>query len=240
MNGTIAHAMVDLFRGEQRRPSLILLSSVMLIALWRTIGSQQFYLDHLSDRFAALGHPQAAAAFYHIGMCGLLLGVIPLIIVRCVLREKLADYGLKPGEWRRGLLLFAAAAPVIWLLTYLSASDEAFRAEYPLNRQAGSSPGMFLTHALSLAAFYFGWEFHFRGYLQHGLAGSMGKQNSMWVQVMASCLAHLGKPTTELFSSIPAGVFWGMQAYRTQSLLAGFLQHWLLGVLLDYFIVYGG
>jgi membrane protease YdiL (CAAX protease family) len=48
---------------------------------------------------------------------------------------------------------------------------------------------------------------------------------------------HLGKPVGEVYGSIIGGLIWGLLAYRTRSLLSGLLQHFLLGVLLDWFII---
>jgi membrane protease YdiL (CAAX protease family) len=131
------------------------------------------------------------------------------------------------------------AVPVVIAIAFSVASTAEFRAEYPLNRHAAVSGTAFLTPVLTLGLFYVGWEFHFRGYLQHGLRPWMGTDSALLVQVMASCLAHLGKPDAELLASIPAGLFWGVQAFRTRSLAAGILQHWLLGASLDAFISFG-
>jgi uncharacterized protein len=227
------------FQGRNLAPSVILLSSVTLIALWRTVGTQAFYTTHLADTFVIGGDRVATAGLYHIVMCFLLLGVVPAAIVRGVLGERLADYGVRRGDVTQTLVLVALAVPVILAIAFWVASKPEFRAEYPLNRHAAVSGTAFLTHVLSLGLFYVGWEFHFRGFLQHGLRRWMGTDSAVLVQVMASCLAHLGKPDAELLASIPAGLFWGVQAFRTRSLAAGIIQHWLLGASLDFFISFG-
>ncbi|MEE8452049.1 MAG: CPBP family intramembrane glutamic endopeptidase [Thermoguttaceae bacterium] len=111
-------------------------------------------------------------------------------------------------------------------------------AEYPVNKSAANSPAMFGLHACTYALFYPGWEFHFRGFLQFGLRGRLGLINAILIQVMASSLLHIGKPPAETFAAIGGGVVWGVIAHRTQSLLPGLLQHFLLGIALDYFICY--
>lgn len=239
MHGTITRHVTAFLQGRNLQPSIILLSSVTLIALWRTVGTQAFYMRHLADIVAIGGDRVATAGLYHIVMCFLLLGVVPAVIVRGVLGERLADYGVCRGDITLGLVLVLLAVPVILLIACSVASAPEFRAEYPLNRHATVSGTAFLTHILSLGLFYVGWEFHFRGYLQYGLRPWMGTDSAVLVQVMASCLTHLGKPDAELLASIPAGLFWGVQAFRTRSLAAGIIQHWLLGASLDYFISFG-
>jgi membrane protease YdiL (CAAX protease family) len=96
----------------------------------------------------------------------------------------------------------------------------------------------FAAHVASLALFYLGWEFHFRGFLQQGLAASLGPTAGLWVQVLASCLLHFDRPDAELWASIPAAILWGLQANYTGAVWAGFAQHWLLGATLDYFICF--
>jgi membrane protease YdiL (CAAX protease family) len=67
----------------------------------------------------------------------------------------------------------------------------------------------------------------------------VGAANAVLIQVMASSLLHLGRPASETFGAIGAGVLWGVLAFRTRSLLSGLLQHALVGIALDWFICYG-
>jgi membrane protease YdiL (CAAX protease family) len=75
--------------------------------------------------------------------------------------------------------------------------------------------------------------------MQFGLRRSLGDANALLVQVLASCLLHLGKPAVEVYGSIFAAVLWGLVAFRTRSVLSGLMQHFVLGVALDWFICYG-
>jgi len=238
MNGQLARSFVDLCKPPHRKPTIILLSSSLLLCLWRAFGSRAFYTANLADHFVVASDAVATAAWYEIGMCFLLLGAVPMAIVKFVLCEHLQEYGIRIGNIRMGILFALAAAPIIFLISYLTAPNPEFAAEYPLNKHAGTSGQAFAVHAASLLFFYIGWEFHFRGFLQHGLMpGGVG--GAVWTQTLAATLAHIGKPNAELFACIPASVFWGLLALRTESLWAGIFQHWLLGVSLDYFLSFG-
>ncbi len=239
MKPPLVQACVELFRPPQRKPTIILLSSSLLLCLWRVFGSRGFYAKHLASRFVLAGDSIASEAWYEIGMCCLLLCVVPMAIVKFVLGDSLKEYGWQRGDVKLGIVFFVLSAPIILLVSYCAAADEVFRAEYPLNRHAGVSRQTFAVHAASLWFFYIGWEFHFRGFLLQGLTPSAGSGNSVWIQTMAATLAHIGKPPAELFACIPASVVWGLLAIQTQSLWVGLLQHWLLGVSLDYFISFG-
>ena len=124
------------------------------------------------------------------------------------------------------------------LAAYLASCDPATREVYPINKSAGSSPVIFGLHACTYLLFYVGWEFHFRGFLQFGLCDKLGAANALLVQVMASSLLHIGRSGVEAFAAIGGGILWGVIAYRTRSLLSGLLQHFLLGIALDWFICY--
>ncbi len=122
--------------------------------------------------------------------------------------------------------------------TYPSSQMEAFLREYPFYKGASSSLWRFAVYSLSYLVFYLGWEFFFRGYMQFGLEGVFGGWNAIFIQTLASCLLHTGKPLGEIYGSILAGIIWGVIAWRAHSLLVVILLHWLMGVSLDVFISY--
>ena len=232
----------DAFRGDQFKPTVILLASPLLMLTWKYFASPEFVESWLKDLWPplALGYdPAAAAAVYSFLACFLLLGVVPALMVKFLFGQRLADYGVQLGDRRRALRSFLTLAPIFVLVAYLSSGDATIRAEYPINRSAGLSPQVFGFHAFTYALFYLGWEFHFRGFLQFGLREKLGTVNALLVQVMASSLLHIGKPGAETFGAVGAGILWGIIALRTRSLLPGLLQHFLLGITLDWFICYG-
>ena len=237
MKATIASdSFRNVLQGCQIKPTVILSVSTVTLITWKCLASPQYYLEQVSDRFVWFSDPQATAAAYSFLGALLLLGVVPALIVKFVFRENLADYGVRWGNRARTVRSILVALPIITLISYLSARNPSFWKEYPINHNAGASPQTFVLHAMAYLLFYLGWEFQFRGFMQHGLQESMGVGNAILVQVMASVIVHLGKPVGEVYGSIIGGLIWGLLAYRTRSLLSGLLQHFLLGVLLDWFI----
>ena len=109
--------------------------------------------------------------------------------------------------------------------------------KFPINPQAGASAGSFAVHAATYLLFYLGWEFYFRGFMQFGLRQALGDVNTVLVQVLASALLHIGGPASEVYGAIFGGMLWGMLAFRTRSLLSGLVQHYFLGVSLDWFLI---
>ena len=220
------------------RPALILLVSSPLLLAWKYYGSQEFYLGRLAPWLLLGNDPQTAAVLYRFLSCLAVMGVLPAMIVKFVFRQRLADYGVRFGIPLRTVRALLLWAPVFLLAGYLASRIPAFQARYPLNRHAGASAGAFTLHALGYFAFYVGWEFYFRGFMLVGLRDSLGVVNALLVQVLASCLLHIGDPGLEAFGAILGGLLWGLLAVRTRSLLAGLLQHSLLGISLDWFLCF--
>ena len=230
---TLVQLCGDLFRGVDRKPAIILFSSTTLMVLWRCFGSVDFFVRRFGDRVTLQGSSEAAGAVYSFLACFVLLGLVPMLIVKLIFRERLVDYGVTIGNGRRTLRNIVLFAPFFIGAGYISAHTPSVRAAYPINPAAASMP---LVHALTYLAFYIGWEFHFRGFLQLGLRDRLGAASALWVQVLASTILHIGKPNEELIAAIFAGIFWGILVYRTRSILAGLAQHYALGISLDWFI----
>lgn len=232
-NRTLVQMCGDLFRGADRKPAIILFSSTALMVLWRCFGSVEFFVAQFGDLVSLHGSPEAAGAVYSFLACFVLLGLVPLLIVKLIFRERLVDYGVTLGNRKRTLRNILFFVPVFIVGGYISANTPSVRAAYPINPAAASMP---VIHVLTYLAFYLGWEFHFRGFLQMGLRGRLGDASALWVQVLASTILHIGKPNEELIAAIFAGIFWGVLVYRTRSILAGLSQHYALGISLDWFI----
>jgi len=227
-------------RGEQFKPAVILLVSVVVMVTWKYFADPAYLLKHLPAEGLWGLRPGTMAAIGSFSAAFMLLGVIPALIAKCVFRERLADYGVRLGDRKRTFRSMAIWIPFMLLGGYLSSRDPAIQAQYPIDPGAGDSATAFALHAAAYLLFYLGWEFHFRGFLQSGLRGTMGDASAVLVQVMASALLHIGKPTAETYASILGGILWGFFAFRTRSLLSGLSQHYLLGLSLDWFLCRGG
>jgi uncharacterized protein len=235
---TISSWIQSAFAPEQRKTTIILLAAPVLMTTFKYYGSHTFFSTRLLPEFSGVNPPGQAAEIYLFCSSAFWLGLIPWLIIRGIFHERLADYGVRMGDFRFGLKAFALLAPIFVIATWPSARMPEFMAEYPFWKQAGQNAGSFLVHAGSYLLFYLGWEFFFRGFLQFGLRPRLGDVNAVLVQTLASCLLHMGKPAPEIYGSILAGLVWGWLVFRTGSLLFVVLLHWLLGVSLDLFLCF--
>jgi uncharacterized protein len=228
--------LLDAFRGAQQKPTVILLSTSVLLLLWKYFGAAELLSAQLAQ---VASEPQVAGASGHFLSCFVLLGLLPAVAVKCLFRERLADYGVGGGIPARTGTSLAVLAPVFLLAAYLASTDPQVLNKFPINPAAGASPAMFAWHAATYLLFYLGWEFYFRGFLLFGLRDSLGATNAVLIQTAASSLLHIGSPASETFGAILGGLLWGSLALWTGSLLSGLVQHFLLGLALDLFICYG-
>jgi len=238
MSNASADSLWVQLRGRQRKPAIVLTVSTLSLSAWWYYGSPQFYLERLSGTFVWFGDPQATAAVYSFLAAAVLMGVVPLTIVKFVFHESPADYGVRLGNRVRTLRSMLIFAPIMVAIAYFSSGSPAMRSAYPINPHAGGSSSTFALHVVTYLLYYLGWEFQFRGFMQHGLRESFGDVGAILVQTMASVLVHLGKPPMETFAALAAGILWGIFAIRTRSLLSGLVQHALLGITLDWFVCY--
>lgn len=227
---------MKLLSQDQFKPAVVLAYVLVAATLWKyTSIPVSDFADGWPLSFV-LGQYKPIAAL-------VLFGLVPMGIVRFVFRERLADYGLRPGIVKLTVRSFLLTAPPIVLIAVRTGCDPAFFDVYPFNEalrpsNADIGCGVFAIHAVTYAGYYFGWEFLFRGFLQHGLSERCGLPTAILVQTLASTMLHYGHPGVEVAASIVAGLFWGFLAVRTRSILSGWAQHTLLGVVLDATLIF--
>jgi membrane protease YdiL (CAAX protease family) len=218
----------EMLRGANLRSTIVLLTSAVCLSAWYVVGKYAFWLEQSGDRILSAIEATAATAIF--------LGVIPALVVKFILRERLSSYGVQLGRWRFSSLAIFLASPLVIVIGYCTAQVPAFQAMYPINPVALDSATALGWHLFGQIFFYAAWEFHFRGFVQYGLERKTGIGTAICIQALVSTLAHFGRPGSEVFGAILGGLLWGALAWRTRSLLAGFCQHWLLGASLDFFI----
>jgi membrane protease YdiL (CAAX protease family) len=226
-----------LFSGENRKPTLILVWTPLVLTTWRYFAAGAFFPGRPAS--GVLAHPGQASELFPFLSTFVLLGLVSLAFVGLVLREPLSSYGLALGDWRFGLKALAVMVPVMAVLGALAARAPEFVAQYPLYRGACASAPASLAHAAAYLAYYVGFEVFFRGFVQFGLRERLGDWYAILVQTALSCLVHIGKPSGEIYGAIVGGLVFGIVAFRSRSLLYVIVAHWVLGVALDLFICLG-
>jgi membrane protease YdiL (CAAX protease family) len=173
---------------------------------------------------ALLGAPATAAELKRVQSVGrlLMLGVVPLLVVLLMLRDRPSRYGVRLGDWRAGAAIALAGCALMTPIVLSIARVPAFSAYYA--PQATSPLGVTLTTALEVIPA----EFFFRGFLMFALLRIVGPI-AVPIAALPFAFAHLGKPEIETLSTLAGGLAYGWLDWRTGSVLWSGLAHtWIL------------
>ena len=165
----------------------------------------------------ALGLNPAAVRYQAIERL-ILFGIVPLLVVVFVFRDRPGRYGLRVGDWRWGLPLALIGAALMTPVVYGLVGDPSFAAYYA--RLAAPLPDLVATYAIDLGAS----EFILRGFVMFTLLRTIGPVG-MVVAQLPFVFAHLGKPEIELFSTMFGGLAYAWLDGRTGSILWSVLAH---------------
>jgi Type II CAAX prenyl endopeptidase Rce1-like len=149
---------------------------------------------------------------------GIVFGLVPLLVVFLVFRDRLSRYGITLGEWRWGLGLVVVGCAVMTPIVLWFATLPEVRSYY-----APSATGvaeLLAVNGLELSAA----EFAFRGFLMMALLRVIGPLGVV-VAALPFVFGHLGKPELELFSTLGGGLVYGWLAWRTRSIVWGAIGH---------------
>jgi membrane protease YdiL (CAAX protease family) len=165
------------------------------------------------------------------GTTALLLFVVPVIVSRRTFGRGWRDFGGGRGERRAARPALIAFAPM-GVLAVAAGFLPAFAAKYPLCDLARERWDAFVAYELLYGLYFFAWEFFFRGWMLRGLAADFGSR-AIWIQMLPFVIVHFGKPMPEALGAMPAGLFLGWVAWRSDSFLYGWALHWAVAFVLD-------
>lgn len=225
----------------ERNAVLFTLLALALMLAYYFGGSRGFFLTRIAPALS-LSHASAdlAASFYQFGAAFVLFFIVPLAVVKSTTGTSLVELNLGLGDRRQGFLIALAGLLIISLPSAFFASlDPQFLREYPLAKSAVDSPARLLAHELAYGLLYYvAWEGFFRGILQSELTRFLGLIPALLIQTSASTLIHIGKPVTEVWASLFAGIAFGIAVIRTRSIWPLVFVHWALGVATDLACAY--
>ena len=152
--------------------------------------------------------------------------VPPILVIKFVLREPLADYGVRVrGIWPHGrtyAILLLISIPFVIIASYTA----AFLAKYPfydLSAGEGLFPNMtvwWVIYGLQFMAL----EFFFRGFMVHGLKHRLGYM-AIFVMAVPYNMLHYNKPVLEALAAIGGAIVLGSLSLRSRSVWWGAWLH---------------
>jgi len=178
---------------------------------------------------------------YQFLMSLALFFIVPTLIIKYYFDEDFMDlknYGLQLGEKKFNLiwtLIGFSLLPII----FFTASEPTIISEYPLSKLVTQGIGVLLFYHVTYFAYYLGYEFMYRGYLQFGLktedTGTLGIILILTIQTIITGLFHIGKPMFEILPAIIIGPIFGWITLKGKSIVIPVLAfHYALGLIIDY------
>lgn len=150
--------------------------------------------------------------------------IIPMVAIACLPGHRLRDYHISLRGFGRHLWIYAAMFAAIFPAVIAASETSSFRHTYPFYRMANRSSFDLWTWEALYAVQFISLEFFFRGFLLQGLRRALGA-NALFVMIVPYCMIHYGKPMSETFGAIGAGLILGTLAMRTRSIWGGVLIH---------------
>jgi hypothetical protein len=186
----------------------------------------------ISSAFPAVPRPLAPLLWWAAG-CVLLLIVLPVALLSAAAGTRPAEVGLRVrgtgrDAWVYGAL-FLGFAPVVWAMSL----RPDFRDTYPFYRgKPGPLGGDFVLFEAAYALQFLGVETFFRGVMVLGLKPALGRA-SILVMLAPYAMIHFHKPMLEAFGAIGAGLVLGSLAWRTGTVVWGWLLHYAVALSMD-------
>lgn len=233
--------------GYDWRPLAVFCAGAVCLALMEYFGHAPTFRE-IVDYFDPPGRMEEASSFFAVvrespfrrltefvwwsGWRVLGFFLLPAIVVKLVLRERLADYGLATAGFLKHAWIYALFFAIVLVAVVVVSYEDSFKTYYPFYRDASRSWFDFWAWELLYAAQFFSLEFFFRGFWLEAAKRSMGS-HAIFAMVVPYCMIHFGKPFLETLAAILAGVVLGTLALRTRSIWSGFLIHVTVAVSMD-------
>jgi uncharacterized protein len=207
-----------------RKVIIIFLSVGVLQTISWYYTSRTFFKLNLYDYFKYYERVDLIEFYYWFIGDFISFFLLPAIIIKTWFKEKVRDYGVRPGDTKAGfkaaIIFFLIMLPFLWIVS----SFPSFERVYPHIHSARESWLIFLVYEAGLLLYMFAWEFIWRGYMLFGLREKFGNY-AIFIQTIPFVILHNGKPAAETFGAIIAGIALGVLAFRTGSMLYGFIIH---------------
>jgi uncharacterized protein len=205
---------------------LVLITAAIALILPRYFGTENFWNN--TPALAALSaewpYPDLWGRLWWGAFKLVNYGLVPALCIKLVLRDRLANYGLRFVREPRAWLLYVVMLLAVLPLAFVASRTNAFLETYPKYRAAGDSWFQFFSWELVYGFQFLMLEFFFRGFLIFALSRHIGSL-AIFVMVVPYAMIHLSKPLAECVGSVLAGVALGTIALRTGSIYGGVLVH---------------
>ncbi len=222
--------------GIEFKPAVVLIGSAFLLTVHRYYSKRAFFKKTFGQYFQHSPHAPIYSYYYWFLASSITLMLLPIVLIRFGIREKVKDYGFRISKAKLGWGFVAVGFLVMLPIVLIASRLTPFQNKYPLCKLVVANWSMFIPYQLAYGIYMLSWEFFFRGYMLFGLEERFGKY-SILIQMIPFTILHYGKPFAESLSAILAGILLGVIALETRSFIYGALLHWLVAVSMDVSVI---
>ena len=198
------------------KPAFILISVAVITVITYYFAGKSFFKAHFAGMFLTRTELIYWSNIYRLMMRFVVQFLLPIVLIKIILRERIRDNGVTIGDWRMGLkisiLFIIIMVPIIW---FVSAFD-SFAQTYPQCPMVHENWKLFIIFEICYIFYMIGWEYIWRGYMLFGLKNKFGYY-SILIQMIPFTILHFDKPCIESLSAVIAGLALGILAWRTNS-----------------------
>lgn len=171
---------------------------------------------------------QAWWSFWHL----VTFVLIPVVVIKTVLKEPLKNYGLGLGRLRNHIRWYLLlAAPILCFVVIVSFRDD-FSTHYPFYKLAYRSWADLIAWEILYLLQFVCVEFFFRGFIIQACRPAFGV-NAIFIMIVPYMMIHLPKPWLEASGAIFFGLFLGVLALHTRSIWGGVAVHVSIALSMD-------
>ncbi|WP_276784491.1 CPBP family intramembrane glutamic endopeptidase [Thalassolituus oleivorans] len=157
---------------------------------------------------------------------------IPMLAIRFILRDSLANYGWQKGDVAAHWLGYVLLATPIICFAVIASFGNDFSRHYPFYKMAHASWFDLLAWETIYILQFVAVEFFFRGFLVNGLRRQFGSL-SIAVMCLPYLMLHFPKLWPESFGAILFGFFLGVLALLSRSIWGGVGVHVGIALTMD-------
>lgn len=221
-------AIIKLTKQLDKKVTIIFLSVAVLQTIsWYYTSKRFFVLNFYTSPLDNNTNADLIGFLYWFIGDFFTLFILPVVIIKFILKEKLKNYGINFGKIKIGvtysIFFLIILIPIVWIIT----AQLEFADVHPFLQSANNNWLIFSIFESGLFIYMFAWEFIWRGFMLFGLEEKFGFY-AVFIQMIPFVILHNGTPAFETFSAIIGGIILGFLAFRTRSFLYGVLIHFIL------------
>ncbi len=222
------------FRKLDNQVVVIFLSVAILQTISWYYTSKGFFAQNFAGYFTEYEPARYVQFIYWFGGDFISLFVLPVLIIKFILKGQLSDFGLSAGDYRTGLKLTGISVLVMAAILWFVSANAQFMKVYPHLEYARDSALIFILYELGILLYMFSWEFMWRGFTLFGLYPKFGMY-AIFMQMIPFVILHNGKPALETFSSILGGIILGYMSLKLGSFIYAVIIHFGVIFFIDLF-----